>query len=150
MQILDLEHGILNLSSQGRQGLLSTFSDTEELIICHKVAAGLLLDEDLMQCTPNLCGIILVRSDVDSLVRHDVEHELASCSILLDVPSSLLWAYSDRARLLAIHKSPETLRVKGLYLSTSGNVVGFSEGMDAMQVNLVFKGYDVRSKSVWR
>ena len=109
------------------------FSDTEELVICYKVAAGLLLDEDLLQSTPSLCGVILVCSDVNSLVGHNVEHELASCSVLLDVLSSLLWACSGRARLLAIHKSPEAFGAKeGLHLLTPGDVVGFSEGLDAM------------------
>ena len=109
------------------------FSNAEELVIYHKVAAGLLLDKDLLQSTPSLCGVVLVRSDVNSLVGHNVEHELASCSVLLDVPSSLLWACSDGARLLAIHKLPEAFGVKkGLHLFTLGDVVGFSEGLDAM------------------
>ena len=88
MQILDLEHGLLNSSSPCRQGLLRAFLDTEELIICHKTAAGLLLDKNLLQCTPSLRGIILVCSDVDSLVWDNVEHQLTSCSVLLDVPST--------------------------------------------------------------
>ena len=120
-------------------GLLRVFSDTEELVIYHKVAAGLLLDKDLLQSTPSLCGVVLVRSDVNSLVGCNVEHELASCSVLLDVPSSLLWACSCRARLLAIHKSPEAFGVKeGLHLFTPDDVIGSSEGMNAMQVGLVF------------
>ena len=105
-EILDSKHELLNLSSQCRQGLLRAFWDTEELVICHKAAAGLLLDEDLLWCTPSLCGVILVHSDVNSLVGHNVEHELASCSVLLDVPSSLVWACSGQASLFSIHKSP--------------------------------------------
>ena len=109
------------------------FWNAEELIICHKVAAGLLLDENLLQSTPSLCGVVLVRSDVNLLVCGNVEHELTSCSVLLDVPSSLLWACSGRARLLAIHKSPEAFGVKeGLHLFTPGDVVGSSEGLDVM------------------
>ena len=88
------------------------FLNAEELVICHKMAAGLLLDENLLQCNPSLCGAILVCLDVHSLVRHNVEHELASCSVLLDVLSSLIWACSGRVRLLAIHKLSENLRVK--------------------------------------
>ena len=97
MQILDSQHELLNSSSQCRQGLLRAFLNAEELIICHKMAAGLLLDENLLQCSPSLCGVVLVRSDVHSLVGCNVEHELTSCSVLLDVPSSLVWAYSGGA-----------------------------------------------------
>ena len=103
------------------------------------MAAGLLLDKDLLQSTPSVCGVVLVCSDVDSLVGRNVEHQLASCSVLLDVPSSLVWACSGRSRLLAIHKPPEAFGVKeGLHLFTPGDVVGSSEGLDAMQVGLVF------------
>ena len=150
-QILDSEHGPLNSSSQSRKGLLRAFSNAEELIICHKTAAGLLLDENLLQCTPSLCGIVLVCSDVDLLVCSNVEHELTSCSVLLDVPSSLIWACSGGARLLAIHKLPETFGAKyGLHLLTPGDIVGSSEGLDAMQVGLVFWGHGVECRSVWR
>ena len=92
MQTLDSEHRLLNLSSQGRQGLLSAFSDTKELDICNKVAAGFLLHKDPLQSTPSLHGVVLVHLDVDSLIRCNGEHELTSCLVLLDVPSSLIWA----------------------------------------------------------
>ena len=60
-------------------------------------------------------------------------------TVLLDVPSSLVWACSGRARLLAIHKPPEAFGAKeGLHLFTPGDIVGSSEGLDAMQVGLVF------------
>ena len=76
---------------------------------------------------------------MDSLVGRNVEHELASCSVLLNVPSSLLWACSGRAKLLAIHKLPEAFGAKeGLHLFTPGDIVGFSEGLDVMRVGLVF------------
>ena len=43
------------------------------------------------------------------------------------------------ARLLAIHKSLEAFGAKeGLHLFTPGDIVGSSEGLDAMQVGLVF------------
>ena len=139
VEILDSKHELLNLSSQCREGLLRAFSDTEELVICYKVAAGLLLDKDLLQCTPSLCGVVLVCSDVNSLVGCNVEHQLASCSVLLDVPSSLVWVCSGRTRLLAIHKLPEAFKAKeGLHLFTPGDVVGSSEGLDVMQVGVVF------------
>ena len=93
-------------------GLLSVFLDTKELIICHKAAGGLLLNEDLFQCTPTLCGVILVCSDVDSLVRYNIEHDLASCPVLLHVPSSLVWVCNNEVRFFVIHKLPETLGVK--------------------------------------
>ena len=48
VKILDSEHGLLNSRSQGRQGLLRAFLNAKELIICHKTAAGLLLDKDLL------------------------------------------------------------------------------------------------------
>ena len=76
---------------------------------------------------------------MNSLVGHNIEHELASYSVLLDVPSSLLWACSGRSRLLAIHKSPEAFGAKkGLHLLTPDDVVGSSEGLDVMRVSLVF------------
>ena len=106
------------------------------------MAAGLLLDKDLLQSTPSLCGIVLVYLDVNSLVGRNVEHKLASCSVLLDVPSSLLWACSGRVRLLAIHKSPEAFGAKeGLHFLTPGDVVRAIERLDAMGVLLVFGGH---------
>ena len=106
MEILDLKHGLLNLSSQGRQGLLRVFSNAKELVIGDKVTAGLLLDKDCLKGIPSLCGVILVCSNMDSLVWSNIEHELASCSVLLDVPSSLLCACSGWTSLFPIHKSP--------------------------------------------
>ena len=48
-------------------------------------------------------GLVLVCSDVDLLIWGNVEHELASCFVLLDVPSSLIWACSGGASLFPIH-----------------------------------------------
>ena len=67
-QIHDFEHSILNLGYECRQGLLRAFPNAEELIVCNKVTAGLLLDKDYLESILGLCWVILVCLDMNLLV----------------------------------------------------------------------------------
>jgi hypothetical protein len=74
-QLLNACHGLLDSSTQSWAGLVRTLSDGETLVICDKVSAGLLLHKEHLQCLSSGCGvIILLSSDVNSLVLHQIEH----------------------------------------------------------------------------
>ena len=123
-KFLDPSHGMLDLGSEGNEGLLRAFPDAEELIIGNKMSFSLLLDKEILQSLPSSNRIILMLPDVYPLVRSNVEYDFPSSLILLCILGRLLSGISGRTEFLAINKSPGTFGTQiCLYLVAPGGVV---------------------------
>ena len=150
-QLLNPGHGLLDSSTKGWEGLFRPLSDGEELVISHKASAGFLLHIERLQCLPSGSGVVLLSSDVNSLVWHQIEHQLSCSAVLFDVPGLLFFGRCAGARLFAIYESPEAFRAQeGLHLFAPGSVVVAIERLNAVIVLLRGHGWEWRRNGASR
>ena len=113
------------------------FSDGKELIISHKASAGFLLHIECLQRLPSGSGVVLLSPNVNSLIWHQIEHQLSSSPVLFDVPGLLLLGRCAGARLFAIDESLQAFGAQeGLHLFAPGSVVVAIKRLNAVVVLL--------------
>ena len=84
----------------------------EKLVINDKASAGFLLHIERLQRLPSGSGVILLSLDVNSLIWHQIEHQLSRSPVLFDVPGLLLLGWCAGARFFAIYELPEAFGVQ--------------------------------------
>ena len=61
---------------------------------------------------------------MNSLIWHQIEHQLSSSPVLFDIPGLLLLGWCAGAHLFAVYKAPEAFGMQeGFDLFTPGGVV---------------------------
>ena len=141
MKLLECGHRLLNSCTKYRKRLLRALPDAEKLIIGNKTSTSLLLDIEWLESGPSSSGVILVYLDVHPLVWRNIEHELTSSLVLLDIPSLLLLISWSQLFFLAIDEASKALGVQqSLHLFASCSVIVVIERKNAMRV--VFRGHN--------
>ena len=87
-------------------------SDGEKLVICNETSAGFLLHIEHLQHLPSSSGVVLLSPNVNSLIWHQIEHQLSSSPVLFNIPGLLLLGWCAGMCLFAVYKAPEAFGIQ--------------------------------------
>ena len=108
------------------------------------MSAGLLLHIECLQHLPSSSGVVLLSPDVNSLIWHQIEHQLSSSLVLFDIPGLLLLGWCGGVRLFAIYKMPEVFEMQECFqIFAPGGVVVAIKRLNAVVVLLRGHGEEV-------